>query len=52
VASVALASAIPLETDDGQAFPGREVLSARNEPGSDPEVVDRVPRYPDVRSLR
>ncbi|MFB8030738.1 Na+/H+ antiporter [Streptomyces sp. NPDC056465] len=28
-----------------------EVLSARNEPGSDPEVVDRVLRYLDVRSL-
>lgn len=29
-----------------------EVLSARSEPGSDPEVVDRVRRYLDVRSLR
>ncbi|WP_326697038.1 Na+/H+ antiporter [Streptomyces sp. NBC_01754] len=29
-----------------------EVLSARNEPGSDPEIVDRVLRYLDVRSLR
>ncbi len=29
-----------------------EVLSARNEPGSDPEVVDRVLRQLDVRSLR
>lgn len=29
-----------------------EVLSARSEPGSDPEVVDRVLRYLDVRSLR
>jgi CPA1 family monovalent cation:H+ antiporter len=29
-----------------------EVLSARNEPGSDPEVVDRVLRYLDFRSLR
>ncbi|GGY92401.1 Na+/H+ antiporter [Streptomyces nitrosporeus] len=29
-----------------------EVLAARNEPGSDPEVVDRVLRYLDVRSLR
>lgn len=28
-----------------------EVLSARSEPGSDPEVVDRVLRYLDVRSL-
>nr|WP_052865846.1 Na+/H+ antiporter [Streptomyces niger] len=29
-----------------------EVLSARSEPGSDPEVVDRVLRHLDVRSLR
>ncbi|MEV6794643.1 Na+/H+ antiporter [Streptomyces sp. NPDC051320] len=29
-----------------------EVLSARNEPGSDPEIVDRVLRHLDVRSLR
>ncbi|MEU0101724.1 Na+/H+ antiporter [Streptomyces sp. NPDC006267] len=29
-----------------------EVLAARGEPGSDPEVVDRVLRYLDVRSLR
>ena len=29
-----------------------EVLAARSEPGSDPEVVDRVLRYLDVRSLR
>ncbi|WP_436736485.1 Na+/H+ antiporter [Streptomyces sp. BBFR102] len=29
-----------------------EVLSARNEPGADPEVVDRVLRQLDVRSLR
>jgi monovalent cation/hydrogen antiporter len=29
-----------------------EVLSARNEPGADPEVVDRVLRHLDVRSLR
>ncbi|MEU9710209.1 MULTISPECIES: Na+/H+ antiporter [unclassified Streptomyces] len=29
-----------------------EVLSARSEPGSDPEVVDRVLRYLDFRSLR
>ncbi len=29
-----------------------EVLSARNEPGADPEIVDRVLRYLDVRSLR
>ncbi|MEV0009647.1 Na+/H+ antiporter [Streptomyces sp. NPDC051840] len=29
-----------------------EVLSARSEPGSDPEVVDRVLRNLDVRSLR
>ncbi|MGY0487065.1 Na+/H+ antiporter [Streptomyces sp. WG-D5] len=29
-----------------------EVLSARSEPGSDPEVVDRVLRKLDVRSLR
>ncbi|MEV7105097.1 Na+/H+ antiporter [Streptomyces atroolivaceus] len=28
------------------------VLAARSEPGSDPEVVDRVLRYLDVRSLR
>lgn len=28
-----------------------EVLSARNEPGADPEVVDRVLRFLDVRSL-
>lgn len=28
------------------------VLSARSEPGSDPEVVDRVLRQLDVRSLR
>ncbi|MFI8290952.1 Na+/H+ antiporter [Streptomyces sp. ms191] len=29
-----------------------EVLSARNEPGADPEVVDRVLRRLDVRSLK
>ncbi|MER5444357.1 Na+/H+ antiporter [Streptomyces sp. NPDC002766] len=29
-----------------------EVLAARNEPGADPEVVDRVLRHLDVRSLR
>ncbi|MEU9252369.1 Na+/H+ antiporter [Streptomyces sp. NPDC048270] len=29
-----------------------EVLSARSEPGADPEIVDRVLRYLDVRSLR
>ncbi|MER8043297.1 Na+/H+ antiporter [Streptomyces sp. NPDC094032] len=29
-----------------------EVLSARSEPGSDPEVVDRVLRQLDVRSMR
>ena len=29
-----------------------EVLAARSEPGSDPEVVDRVLRKLDVRSLR
>jgi hypothetical protein len=29
-----------------------EVLSARSEPGADPEVVDRVLRQLDVRSLR
>jgi hypothetical protein len=29
-----------------------EVLSARNEPGAAPEVVDRVLRHLDVRSLR
>ncbi|MFI2213513.1 Na+/H+ antiporter [Streptomyces sp. NPDC020141] len=29
-----------------------EVLSARSEPGADPEVVDRVLRHLDVRSLR
>ena len=29
-----------------------EVLSARSEPGSDPEVVDRVLRHLDVRSMR
>jgi CPA1 family monovalent cation:H+ antiporter len=29
-----------------------EVLAARSEPGSDPEVVDRVLRHLDVRSLR
>ncbi|MDX3852850.1 Na+/H+ antiporter [Streptomyces sp. AK02-01A] len=29
-----------------------EVLSARNEPGVDPEVVDRVLRHLDVRSMR
>lgn len=29
-----------------------EALSARNEPGADPEVVDRVLRQLDVRSLR
>ncbi|MEU3714678.1 Na+/H+ antiporter [Streptomyces californicus] len=29
-----------------------EVLSARSEPGSDPEVVDRVLQYLDYRSLR
>jgi CPA1 family monovalent cation:H+ antiporter len=29
-----------------------EVLSARSEPGVDPEVVDRVLRQLDVRSMR
>jgi CPA1 family monovalent cation:H+ antiporter len=29
-----------------------EVLAARSEPGADPEVVDRVLRHLDVRSLR
>jgi monovalent cation/hydrogen antiporter len=29
-----------------------EVLSARSEPGADPEVVDRVLRHLDVRSMR
>lgn len=29
-----------------------EVLSARNEPGADPEVVDRILRHLDVRSMR
>ncbi|MEU0034458.1 Na+/H+ antiporter [Streptomyces sp. NPDC006333] len=29
-----------------------EVLSARSEPGADPEIVDRVLRHLDVRSLR
>ncbi|MCX4693816.1 Na+/H+ antiporter [Streptomyces sp. NBC_01408] len=29
-----------------------EVLSARSEPGADPEIVDRVLRFLDVRSLR
>jgi CPA1 family monovalent cation:H+ antiporter len=29
-----------------------EVLAARNEPGADPEIVDRVLRHLDVRSLR
>lgn len=29
-----------------------EVLAARSEPGSDPEIVDRVLRHLDVRSLR
>ncbi|WP_030586570.1 hypothetical protein [Streptomyces anulatus] len=29
-----------------------EVLSVRGEPSSDPEVVDRVLRYLDFRSLR
>ncbi|MEU9008258.1 Na+/H+ antiporter [Streptomyces sp. NPDC048479] len=29
-----------------------EVLSARNEPGANPEVVDRVLRHLDVRSMR
>ncbi|MFF4605499.1 Na+/H+ antiporter [Streptomyces sp. NPDC001339] len=29
-----------------------EVLAARNEPGADPEVVDRVLRHLDMRSLR
>lgn len=29
-----------------------EVLSARSEPGSNPEIVDRVLRHLDVRSLR
>ncbi|AVH59250.1 MULTISPECIES: Na+/H+ antiporter [Streptomyces] len=29
-----------------------EVLSARREPGADPEIVDRVLRHLDVRSLR
>lgn len=26
--------------------------AARSEPGSDPEVVDRVLRHPDLRSIR
>ncbi|MCC3769779.1 Na+/H+ antiporter [Streptomyces sp. UNOC14_S4] len=30
----------------------REVLAARSEPGADPEIVDRVLRHLDVRSLR
>ncbi|MGW0899970.1 Na+/H+ antiporter [Streptomyces goshikiensis] len=29
-----------------------EILSARSEPGADPEIVDRVLRHLDVRSLR
>jgi CPA1 family monovalent cation:H+ antiporter len=29
-----------------------EILAARSEPGADPEVVDRVLRHLDVRSLR
>ncbi|MEU7055723.1 Na+/H+ antiporter [Streptomyces sp. NPDC046197] len=29
-----------------------EVLAARNEPGADPEIVDRVLRHLDVRSMR
>lgn len=29
-----------------------EILAARSEPGSDPEIVDRVLRHLDVRSLR
>lgn len=29
-----------------------EVLAARSEPGADPEVVDRVLRHLDMRSLR
>ena len=29
-----------------------EVMSARSEPGADPEIVDRVLRHLDVRSLR
>jgi CPA1 family monovalent cation:H+ antiporter len=29
-----------------------EVLSARSEPGSDPEIVDRVLRHLDLRSIR
>lgn len=29
-----------------------EVLAARSEPGADPEIVDRVLRHLDVRSLR
>ncbi|WP_449340776.1 hypothetical protein [Streptomyces canarius] len=30
----------------------KEVLAARSEPGADPEIVDRVLRHLDVRSLR
>ncbi|MFG6298796.1 Na+/H+ antiporter, partial [Streptomyces rochei] len=29
-----------------------EVLAARSEPGADPEIVDRVLRHLDVRSMR
>lgn len=29
-----------------------EVMAARSEPGANPEVVDRVLRHLDVRSLR
>ena len=45
-----------MDHDLGQAPGGpaarHEVLAARSEPGADPEIVDRVLRHLDVRSLR
>jgi monovalent cation/hydrogen antiporter len=38
--------------DDMLSAARREVLGARSEPGTDPEVVDRVLRHLDLRSIR
>ncbi|MEW1865942.1 Na+/H+ antiporter [Streptomyces sp. NBC_00669] len=38
--------------DDMLSAARHEVLSARSEPGSDPEIVDRVLRHLDLRSMR
>jgi CPA1 family monovalent cation:H+ antiporter len=38
--------------DDMMSAARHEVLAARSEPGNDPEVVDRVLRHLDLRSMR